>query len=178
MNANNRITIKKFKNKFGFANALSIFAAAVPDVAKSMSRDQFFKYIRENNPVIEIPEEDALELMQEVNRQIKSPDCPNNRKNKFYDMKHRYILAMLKEGRVDRVLESETLYHFFIGKYDFHQLKTMYKDVKADGTEVYEKVEHSDSYSEDDYRKCLIKMVYEMSVIKRKKLKETKKVRK
>ena len=67
MNANNRITIKKFKNNFGFANALSIFAAAVPDVAKSMSRDQFFKYIRENNPVIEIPEEDALELMQEMN---------------------------------------------------------------------------------------------------------------
>ena len=87
-------------------------------------------------------------------------------------MKHRYIKTMLSDGRVDKILESENLYHFYIGGYDFHQLKTMFKDVKTDGTEVYVKDPTSRPFSEEDFRKCIIRMVYDISVSRRNKLKE------
>ena len=160
-----KMTIGDFISKYGHNNALSMLNAISEKPVKVRGKDDIYKYKKIE---FEIPEEETLELMQHVNRQVKSAECPSNRKNKFYMLKHRYIKTMLDEGRVDRILESENLYHFYIGDYDFHQMKAMYKDVKVDGTEVYDplavKVE---PYCEEDFRKCSIKMVFDISDIRR-----------
>ena len=74
-----------------------------------------------------IPYEDLLPLMEEVNLMVKSPDCPNNIKNKFYTYKLKIIRTMVKAGRVSDVYDESPCYALTVdGKYKFHQLKKHY----------------------------------------------------
>lgn len=162
-----------FYHKYGFNNAVSMMNAMlekpVNDYSSSMRnqkmvRNNFVKFIKDNNMEFELPEESTLELMRQVNKMVKSDDCPSNRKNKFYTLKHRYIKTMLGDGKVDKILESENLYHFYIGEYSFHQLKTTFKNIMADRPEDYVKETSSVPFSEETFRKCAVRMVYDISV--------------
>ena len=162
--------LTEFYKKYGFNNALSMLNAMLSEPVTGytqnspIARENFKKLLNERNYEFELPEESTLELMRRVNKMVKSAECPSNRRNKFYMMKHRFIKTMLSDGRVDKILESENLYHFFIGEYDFHQMKEMYKNITPDGTEVYIKEDTSLPFAEEVYRKCIIRMVYDISV--------------
>lgn len=164
-----------FYNIYGFGNSLSMLNAILTEPVTAYTqntksaRESFKEFITLQDYEFELPEESTLELMRRVNKMVKSTDCPSNRKNKFYMLKHRFIKTMLSDGCVDKILESDNLYHFYIGDYDFHQLKTMYKNIKVDGQEVYVKDDTSIPFEEDAYRKCIIRIVYDISESRRNK---------
>jgi hypothetical protein len=110
-------------------------------------------------------DENPLHLMMLVNKEVKHESCPNNFKNNFYHRKHIFIRAMMKAGKIDKILESEKHYHFFIGDYDFHQLKASFKNpIECDGTEEYIPQNGSTAipFNIDDFRKCAISMLHYM----------------
>ena len=172
-----------FYHKYGFNNAVSMMNAMLEKPVsgysssmrnQNMVRKNFVKFVKDNNMEFELPEESTLELMRQVNKMVKSDDCPSNRKNKFYMLKHRYIKTMLDDGKVEKILESENLYHFYIGEYSFHQFKTMFKNIKADGPEDYVKETLSVPFSDETFRKCAVRMVYDISVSRYNKYKAKK----
>ena len=164
-----------FYNRYGFDSSLSMLNAILTEPVTTYTqntphaRKDFKEFITLQGYEFELPEDSTLELMHRVNKMVKSTDCPSNRKNKFYMLKHRFIKTMLSDGRIDKILESDNFYHFYIGDYDFHQLKAMYKNIKIDGQEVYVKQDTSIPYEEDAYRKCVIRMVYDISESRRNK---------
>lgn len=112
--------------------------------------------IEEMSPV------EADDLIYAVNRQIKDPDTPSNLRHRFYKLKHRYILKHIRLGHVERVLESESCYHFFIkGLHDYHQLKSTFPGgfEKIDGTEEYIQPEQNEKFNPDDYKRAIVQLI-------------------
>jgi hypothetical protein len=66
-------------------------------------------------------------MVQISNIMVKSPDCPNNIKNRFYVWKHRFIKHQLEIGNVSEIWESPEHYAFVLKNgIVLHQLKSTF----------------------------------------------------
>lgn len=146
-----------------YATAQSLAVAMYGERWQHMKRNEFFA--RANRLNIEVPEMESVETIDNyvavINRQVKDASCPNNRRNNFYKWKHRYIKKQMQLGNVEKVLESEKLYHFYLcSGHDFHQLKNSFKDsIAVDGTEEYIPEPKDAPFNEDEFKKTIVQMM-------------------
>lgn len=97
---------------------------------KKLSRDAFIKWSMR----MELPDdfklpENVLELMVEVNKQVKHAGTPSFIKNRFYSYKNRLVKQFIKEGRVSDIWSEGYCYSMVIdGEYHIHQLKSDFND--------------------------------------------------
>jgi hypothetical protein len=91
--------------------------------------------------VRDVPEDDEelIQLLSEVNKGVKDPECPRNLKNKFYVFKHKFLVYCLSKNLVKEIIESDSFYKFVLGDYSFHQPKSYFKEpLEINGEEAYE----------------------------------------
>ena len=62
---------------------------------------------------------------------------------------------------VDKVLESEKNYHFFIGNCSFHQPKLYFnnREISVDGTEEYKPIEPNVQFDWNEFKKAINGMI-------------------
>lgn len=117
-------------------------------------------YTKEHQGIIEIPD-NILETVSRVNKMVKHGNCKNPLRNKFYSKKHKFIVYLYEHGMVDKVLESEKNYHFFIGNYSFHQPKVyfMNREISVDGTEEYKPAAADAQFDWNEFKKAINGMI-------------------
>ena len=157
------MTLKQYRKKHSFYKTKAI-ASCLYQFTGNETNDEVKEIIKTSEIEFEITDENIVALVSLVNKEIKDPDCPNSKKNKFYVFKHKFINKLLKKGKVDKVLESENCFHFYIGDYSFHQPKFYYPlgIEKIDGNEVFIEEEHFEKFNLEDYNKCLIALIDRM----------------
>lgn len=112
---------------------------------------------------IKLPDIDnVLEMVSRLNKEVKHPTCPNNLRNRFYQKKKLFIKHLLHKKLVNKIIESENYYCFIVGEYSFHQPKVYFpngiKDI--DGIEEYVPIESEIPFSMDDYKNCMMGILY------------------
>lgn len=129
---------------------------------RGMDKAAFYRFIAKNDVDVQMEDRVTIaEMVSTVNRQVKHATCPNNYKNRFYALKHRYIRECIVRGDVDHVLESENCYHFFMKDgHDYHQLKNSFPGGVSNitGQEEYVPVEHNIPFDEEFFRKTVVQM--------------------
>ena len=68
----------------------------------------------------------------------------------------------MRLGNVERVLESEKLYHFYIRDgHDYHQLKAAFNKTKvvSSGVEIYIPQDYNVAFDKDVYDQAIIQMI-------------------
>lgn len=128
--------------KMDFTSKVRLFGIMTgkPDNA-NLTVENYVKRSR----ITEVPDwfrvpESLLGSMTEVNRMVKSPDCPNNLKNRFYNQKKSILRKMVKLGRVSDIYDQGDYLAMTVdGKYPFHQPKFYFKDLDYTiaGTQEY-----------------------------------------
>lgn len=162
------ITIGDFHRKYGLANTLAL-ASVLYENHPTRKKDWmvFLKMVA--GRVVEIPEiSELLPLMNKVNRMVKHPSCPNPIRNRFYVKKFKVLKYLYVRGRVDYVIESDNLYNFVIGDYQFHQKKDAWENIilksSIKGTEVYSPVKSDVEFSRDLYNQFCITEITMMAM--------------
>lgn len=133
-------------------------------------KEQALKWIKNDTTEFEI-NNDVFNLMTIVNKMVKHESCPNNIRNRFYSIKHRFIKLLVEHNMADKVVyESENLYKFVFGPYEFHQYKFQslpsgYVIEHEDYVNNHESVE----FSMETYKEAAIAITYKMYQIKHSK---------
>lgn len=152
--------LKDFYKKFGLNQTKAIISILFNYTSNNIYKLE--KFIEENgeNEIV-FQDKDIIEIVSLVNQMVKSSDCPNNLKNRFYHKKKMFVRNyLLKEKKVEQIIESENLYKFIVGKYSFHQPKVYFPCgfCKIDGTEVYEPNTPAVPFDVDVYKDCMLLM--------------------
>ena len=158
-----------FYNGYGLNYTHSLLSIVLTDNSEIViptQKDNLIKFIKKDHPDLEIewPVDctDFLKLISKVNKEVKHPTCPSNLHNRFYAKKKTFVRYALSKKIVDKVIESENYYNFIIGEYSFHQPKVYFPcGIKnIDGIEEYVPTEPDTPFSMDDYKKCLMGILY------------------
>ena len=168
-----------FYNGYGLNYTHSLLSIIFTDNDKikiPQSKERLVKLIKKHCPdlEVELPNSGFLELISKVNKEVKHSSCPANLRNRFYAKKKAFIRYALHKKIVDKIIESENHYNFIIGEYSFHQPKVYFPCGinNIDGTEEYIQIESEIPFSMDDYKKCMMGILY--LVINKKKYTLTK----
>ena len=115
--------------------------------------------------VRDIPEDDEelIQLLSEVNKGVKDPECPKNLRNKFYVFKHKFLVYCLSKNLVKEVIGSTDHYKFVIGEYSFHQPKSYFKEpLEINGEENYESERSGLPFSKELYDAVLLGIILKL----------------
>lgn len=132
-------------------------------------KEQVLKWIKKDATEFEI-NNDVFGLMAKVNKMVKHESCPNNIRNRFYSFKHRLIRELVFCNMADKIVyESDNLYKFVFGPYEFHQPKSNYPQLPNGYV-----IEHEDYVNKheaiefymDVYKEAAIAMVYKIYQLK------------
>ena len=157
------MTLKDYNNSHNYCKTKAV--ANIIASPKSQHQNGIVEVTKHCKVDFEIPVGQTLALMTKVNNQIKDVDgCSKKNRKKFYKYKHRYIKHLLATGQVDKIFDAGNYYHFFIGNYDFHQLKGQFPNGfdKIDGKEEYEFKDSDEKFNMDDFVKCLLAIIEEL----------------
>ena len=150
------------KKDYNLGRALTI-AVCGEQFANSISKPNFYGYVRRRDREVEdLTFKEVDDLVYLANQMVKSPECSRTWKNRFYKYKHRYVKEHMRLGNVERVLESEKLYHFYIrDSHDYHQLKAAFNKTKvvSSGVEVYIPQDYNVAFDKDVYDQAIIQMI-------------------
>jgi hypothetical protein len=158
-----------FYNGYGLRythSLLSIIFTDNTEIVVPIQKEKLEKFIKTDYPDLKIkwPVDctNFLELISKVNKEVKHQSCPNNLRNRFYHKKKMFIQYLRDKGLCDKIIESESVYKFVIGEYSFHQPKAYFPGgiKNIDGTEEYIPTEPEIPFSMDDYKKCMIGILY------------------
>ncbi len=108
-----------------YTKGQSILNFVTDGKSSKWGKDVVYRYLKKNPTFVEKQPDEEIELMaQTANNMVKSPDCPNNIKNRFYVWKHRFIKHQLKSQNVSEIWESPEHYAFVLKNgIVLHQLK-------------------------------------------------------
>lgn len=130
----------------------------------NMGKETLQNYVKKRGD--DVPEmltiEEIDNLVHLVNIEVKDENCPRACRNRFYQWKHKYIKKQIASGNIDKVIESNNYYHFFIKNgNDYHQLKNTFPNGVDNivGTEVYTESERNIPFNEEDFNKSLIQII-------------------
>ncbi len=149
----------------------------LPNVFKS-NKIQFCIFVKRNlTNVIDVDPfyEDPFAMMSIVNKMVKSNDCPNAVKNNYYEYKKRCLRKAYKEGRVKiyDCGEDSNVYLCSIddGKYEFHQLKSCWKNTDFNLEKEIKKYDKNKKeilpYNSENYKLVKIQMMLYLNNIKK-----------
>lgn len=113
----------------------------------------------------DVPEDDEelIQLLDEVNKRVKDPECPRNLRNKFYSFKHKFLTYCLSQNLVKEVIGSIDFYKFVIGDYSFHQPKSYFKEsLEIDREEVYKPERSVPPFSRELYDAVLLGIILKL----------------
>jgi hypothetical protein len=113
----------------------------------------------------DVPEDDEelIQLLSEVNKGVKDPECPKNLRNKFYVFKHKFLIYCLSRNLVKEIIESENHYKFVLGDYSFHQPKSYFKEtLEVSGEEEYIPEKSELPFSKDLYDSVLLGIILKL----------------
>lgn len=164
------MTIREFYRKYGLNRTHSLLSIIFMDndtitiPVSKLSLIQFIRGRRCKRISFEFPEDNVIEILSKVNKEVKHPSCPNNLRNRFYRKKKIFIQHLLSKGMVDEIIESEKYYNFIVNGYSFHQPKAFFPCgiKKITGTEVYVPTETEEVFSLEDYKKCMLCILSEL----------------
>jgi hypothetical protein len=111
-----------------YTKGQSILNFVTDGKSSKWGKDVVYHYLKKNPTFVEKQPDEEIELMvQTSNIMVKSPDCPNNIKNRFYVWKHRFIKHQLEIGNVSEIWESPEHYAFVLRNgIVLHQLKNTF----------------------------------------------------
>lgn len=102
-----------------------------------------------------------LEKMSIVNKMVKDTNCPRNRKNRFYTLKHDVISHLYQHGDVLRVYDEGKYYAFKLtDNITFHQPIDRCWFAKPDEVRESTVEDGSIPFDINTYKNCLITMIY------------------
>ena len=130
-----------------------------------MNRSDFERYISNNDQFFYKKNDQEIDdLVSTVNKMVKDEKCPHNIRQNFYTWKHRYIKKLIECRRIERVVESEKLYHFFVRDgHDYHQLKNTFPNGVPNLSEETEIYNHDEipieSFDKRVYKDCITQLM-------------------
>lgn len=104
------------------------------------------------------------DLVNTVNKMVKSSSCPHNLANRYYSWKHKYIKRLVEMDIIEKTVESEKLYHFFVRDgHDYHQIKNCFPNGVpnlADETEEYDaSLVPVEPFNKEVFKDCIVQIV-------------------
>ena len=158
------------KELLQFRNNKYVYIKIIADVLTDgrtahMQRHDFENYIR-NNDFFFFKRKDSEidELVSKTNKMVKDEHCPHNLQRRFYEWKHRYIKRLIEQDRIEKTVESQKLYHFFVrdGR-NYHQPKNAFPNGVPNlskETEIYNPEEAIIlSFDNRVYKECIVQMI-------------------
>jgi hypothetical protein len=130
-----------------------------------MKRPDFENYIRDNDfCFFKRKDLEIDDLVSKVNKMVKDESCPHNLQRRFYEWKHRYIKKLIKKDRIEKTIESEKLYHFFVrGGRNYHQPKNAFPNGVpnlSEEAEIYDSEKAIIlSFDNNVYKECIVQLI-------------------
>ena len=155
--------IHLLNKKYSVAHSIACCIYPMEDV-RGMDKFHLQNYVAKSGDDVPsiLPIDEIDNLVHLVNIEVKDENCPHSCKNRFYHWKHEYIKEQISRDNIEKVLESDNYYHFFIkGGNSYHQFKNTFPNGVSNivGTETYSKTDRNVLFNEDDFNKTIIQMV-------------------
>ncbi len=145
-----------------YTKGQSILNFATDGNSVKWDKGAVYHYLKKNPVFVEKqPDEEIERMVQKANIMVKSPDCPNNIKNRFYVWKHRFIRHQLKNGNISEIWESPEHYSFVLrNNIILHQLKNAFPHGVPFVTKQveYERKPNSTTYQQEYVMATMLQM--------------------
>lgn len=145
-----------------YTKGQSILNFVTDGKSSKWGKDVVYRYLKKNPTFVEKqPDEEIEHMVQTSNIMVKSPDCPNNIRNRFYVWKHRFIKHQLQIGNVSEIWESPEHYAFVLrNNIILHQLKNTFPHGVPFVTKQveYERQPNSADYHEEYVMTTMLQM--------------------